>query len=190
MNTITYMTGLLTFYLKGEISTDQNFLKLKLPNTILALIPLGAKKDNIPVQQVASVSSNFKLNLKRFLIGILICLFAFCCFSDTIIGGIILLLWGASTVITSFATELHVATTAGIQYIIPFFKKSIYFSLNVHTSSIVWRVVYHNRTVACNTFRSESQAVIHTFRSELQGGGVMKMRENVMKTQTPTKAAR
>ena len=120
MNTITYMTGLLTFYLKGEISTDQNFLKLKLPNTILALIPLGAKKDNIPVQQVASVSSNFKLNLKRFLIGILICLFAFCCFSDTIIGGIILLLWGASTVITSFATELHVATTAGIQYIIPF----------------------------------------------------------------------
>ena len=61
MNTITYMTGLLTFYLKGEISTDQNFLKLKLPNTILALIPLGSQKDNIPVQQVATVSSNFKL---------------------------------------------------------------------------------------------------------------------------------
>ena len=122
MNTITYMTGLLTFYLKGEISTDQNFLKLKLPNTILALIPLGAKKDNIPVQQVASVSSNFKLNLKRFLVGVLICLFAFSCFTDpdAIIGGIILLLWGASTVITSFATELHVATTAGKEYYIPF----------------------------------------------------------------------
>ncbi len=122
MNTITYMTGLLTFYLKGEISTDQNFLKLKLPNTILALIPLGAKNDNIPVQQVASVSSNFKLNLKRFLVGVLICLFAFSCLTDpdAFIGGIILLLLGASTVITSFATELHVATTAGKEYFIPF----------------------------------------------------------------------
>lgn len=122
MNTITYMTGLLTFYLKGEISTDQNFLKLKLPNTILALIPLGAKKDNIPVQQVSSVSSNFKLNLKRFIIGAVICLLSFSLFTDpsSIVGGIILLLWGASMVITSFATELHVATTAGKEYFIPF----------------------------------------------------------------------
>ncbi len=122
MNTIKYMTGLLTFYLKGEISTDQNFLKLKLPNTILALIPLGAKNDSIPVQQLSSVSSNFKLNLKRFLVGVVICLVGFSCFSssDGIVGGLILLLWGASTVITSFATELKVATTAGKEYFIPF----------------------------------------------------------------------
>lgn len=29
MNNITYMTGLLTFYLKGNISADQNFVRLK-----------------------------------------------------------------------------------------------------------------------------------------------------------------
>ena len=48
MNNITYMTGLLTLYLKGNISADQNFVRLKIPNTILSLIPLGAQKENIP----------------------------------------------------------------------------------------------------------------------------------------------
>ena len=44
MQKIEFMTSLLTFYLKGEISTEQNFLTLKVPNTILTLIPLGRKK--------------------------------------------------------------------------------------------------------------------------------------------------
>ena len=34
MKTITYMTSLLTFYLKGEISTEKNFLMLKLRHLI------------------------------------------------------------------------------------------------------------------------------------------------------------
>ena len=45
MQPIQYMTSLLTFYLKGEIRQEQNFVNLKKPNTILSLIPLGAKKD-------------------------------------------------------------------------------------------------------------------------------------------------
>jgi len=114
------MTGLLTFYLKGEISADQNFLKLKVPNTILGLIPLGAKNDNIPVHQLATVTSNFDLNFKRFLVGVLICLIAFGMFSDAAVVGIIMLLWGASTVITSFGIELKVTTTAGNEHYVPF----------------------------------------------------------------------
>ena len=39
MEAIKYMTGLLTFYIKGEIATEQNFLKIRFPNTLLALIP-------------------------------------------------------------------------------------------------------------------------------------------------------
>ena len=91
MNTITFMTGLLTFYLKGEISTDQNFLKLKVPNTILALIPLGAKNDSIPVQQVSTVSSSFSLNIKRLLVGLVVALLGLGGFSDSILLGLILL---------------------------------------------------------------------------------------------------
>ena len=126
MNTITYMTGLLTFYLRGEISTDQNFLKLKIPNTILALIPLGARNESIPVQQLATVSSNFKLILKNFIIGAIEVMIAFSSFSSSAVMGIILLLLGASTIINSFITRLRVDTTAGKQYYIPFliFEKS------------------------------------------------------------------
>ena len=121
MNSITYMTGLLTFYLKGEISTDQNFVRLRIPNTILALIPLGANKQNIPVTQVASVSSNFKLQFKNFLVGIIEVILAFSLFSSSALLGLILLLIGASTVVTSFITELHITTTGSVTFCIPFF---------------------------------------------------------------------
>ena len=47
MEAIKYMTSLLTFYIKGEITTEQNFLKIKFPNTVLALIPLGSRKYNV-----------------------------------------------------------------------------------------------------------------------------------------------
>lgn len=49
MEAIKYMTSLLTFYIKGEIATEQNFLKIRLPNTVLALIPFGSRKYNVPV---------------------------------------------------------------------------------------------------------------------------------------------
>ena len=68
MRSIQFMTSLLTFYLKGEISQDDKFIKMKKPNTILALIPLGAKKESVPVSQLASVDSNFKLHLKSLLV--------------------------------------------------------------------------------------------------------------------------
>lgn len=113
MNNITYMTGLLTFYLKGNISADQNFVRLKIPNTILSLIPLGAQKENIPVNQVASVSSNFRLQFKNLIVGIVEVILAFALFRSSALWGLILLIIGASTVITSFVTELYITTTGG-----------------------------------------------------------------------------
>lgn len=48
MQPITYMTSLFTFYLKGEIKSEQNFISFKVPNTILGLIPLGPKLRSSP----------------------------------------------------------------------------------------------------------------------------------------------
>jgi hypothetical protein len=126
MQTITYMTGLLTFYLKGEVTAEQNFLKLKIPNTILALIPFGSKKDNLSVGQITSVASSFKLLFKDFIVGVIEVLIALSMLSSDPLIGIILLLIGASTVITSFKTEVIIDTNAGRQYVIPFliFEKS------------------------------------------------------------------
>ena len=113
MQPIRYMTSLLTFYLKGEIRQEQNFVNLKKPNTILSLIPLGAKKDSIPVSQLASVESNFSLHFGSLLKGLLISIIGLVLFSEVFILGLILLLIGANKVITAFETVLTIKTTAG-----------------------------------------------------------------------------
>ena len=120
MNTITYMTGLLTFYLKGEISTDTNFLKLRIPNTILALIPLEAQKDSIPVQQVATVSTSFRLEFKKLLYGLLGAIVGLASLGSSVVFGLLLVLWGVSAVITAFITNLIITTTSGVVYGVPF----------------------------------------------------------------------
>ena len=113
MKTITYMSSLLTFYLKGEISQDQNFLALKIPNTILTFIPLGARKDNIPVPQLSSVSTNFHLDFKSFIVGIIVAIIGFATIKSSFLTFLILLLLGASMVISSFHTILSIKTTSG-----------------------------------------------------------------------------
>lgn len=113
MQPIKYMTSLLTFYLKGEIRQEQNFVNLKKPNTILSLIPLGAKKDSIPVSQLASVESNFKLHFGSLLIGVIIAIIGLCLVSESFILALILMAVGANKAITAFETILTIKTTAG-----------------------------------------------------------------------------
>ena len=126
MQVIKYMTSLFTFYLKGEIAHEQNFINLKKPNTILGLIPLGAKKESIPVSQLSSVESNFKLHFKRFLIGLIISILGLVLTSESFVVGLLILAVGANYVITAFETTLTIKTTAGDIKNIPFliFEKS------------------------------------------------------------------
>lgn len=113
MQPIQYMTSLLTFYMKGEIRQEQNFVNLKIPNTILSFIPLGAKKDSIPVSQLSSVESNFKLHFGAFLLGAIISVVGLCLISDSFLLALILMLIGANKIITAFETVLTIKTTAG-----------------------------------------------------------------------------
>lgn len=113
MQPIHYMTSLLTFYLKGEIRQEQNFVNLKKPNTILGVIPLGAKKESVPVNQLSSVESNFKLYFGSLLLGAIIAILGIVLFSQSFLGGLILLVIGLNKAITSFETILTIKTTAG-----------------------------------------------------------------------------
>lgn len=120
METIQFMTSLLTFYLKGEIKQEQNFIKLKVPNTILSVIPLGAHNQTLPINQIASVGTDFHLEVKPFLIG-LICLFiGFAQFGDSFFSALIWLAIGAFMAIGAFQTYLSLTTTAGELKVIPF----------------------------------------------------------------------
>lgn len=63
MQTVEFITSYLTFYLKGKIQVDKNFVKFEIPNTILKLIPLGKASRSLPVNQISSVDDSFKLNI-------------------------------------------------------------------------------------------------------------------------------
>lgn len=49
MKRFTYMTSILTFYIRGEIKIEQNIVSFKVPNTILGIIPLGYKCDSMAI---------------------------------------------------------------------------------------------------------------------------------------------
>ena len=112
MQPITYMTSLFTFYLKGEIKSEQNFISFKVPNTILGLIPLGAQTEKFTISQIASTATNTRLSLKYLLLGILLVLWGFSGLTESFLLGLILLLLGI--------INLVVTTTAGQQKIISF----------------------------------------------------------------------
>lgn len=121
MEPIRYVTSLLTFYLKGEIAAEQNFIRFKEPNTILGLIPLGAKKENIPVTQIASVQSNMRVKFLKLVVGVIVSFFALSLFKDSFLGGLIILLIGLNVVLDAFEIDLDISTTSGQMKSIDFF---------------------------------------------------------------------
>lgn len=120
MQPITYMTSLFTFYLKGEIKSEQNFISFKVPNTILGLIPLGAQTEKFTISQIASTATNTRLSLKYLLLGILLVLWGFSGLTESFLLGLILLLLGINNIVNAFIINLVVTTTAGQQKIISF----------------------------------------------------------------------
>lgn len=169
MEAIKYMTSLLTFYIKGEITTEQNFLKIKFPNTVLALIPLGSRKYNVPVAQISSVASNFKFDIKSFFVGLFLTLISLSCFSsggNGIIVGLILLVLSLSLLINSFITELKVDTTSGAYYYIPFiiFEKAKAFQAEQMISSII--ATRLNDTNNREVSEASTNAIVDAIRSK------------------------
>ncbi len=121
MNPIRYMTSLLTFYLKGEIRSEQNFIVFKNPNTILGLIPLGARTERVPINQISSTSASFRLKFLKLVLGIIVIVIGFSVISDSFVASLILWLIGANWVIDAFEIDLIIATTDGQERLIDFF---------------------------------------------------------------------
>jgi len=126
MEKITFMSALLTFYLKGEISQDQDFLQLKIPNTILTFIPLGSRKYNIPVTQISTVDTSFSMDFKHFILGVLVAFLGFSMIGDSLLWALILLALGASMILSSFHTVLSIHASSGTERNVSFliFEKS------------------------------------------------------------------
>ena len=178
MEKIRFMTSLLTFYLKGEIAVEQNFLKLRRPNTILSLIPLGCRKYNIPINQISSVGTNFHLLVKNFLVGIIEIIGGFILMSMSP-AAILLVILGFFTFINSFQTELEISTTAGHEYTLFFliFEKKKALAAEQMINGMIGfrmndtnvRIQTENQTAALNSAQSaNTQAIINAINSNNQ----------------------
>ena len=121
MEPIRYMTSLLLFYLKGEIRSEQNFVVFKIPNTIMGLIPLGAKTEKVPVTQIASTATNLKLRFGRMIAGIFVIIIALSMAADSFAAFLIFLILGINWIIDAFELNLVVTMTSGQQKPIDFF---------------------------------------------------------------------
>lgn len=67
---ITYSTSIFTMYMKGEISSANNYVRFVTPNTLFRIIPMGKETVNVPINQISAVAVNTRLNLISFIIGV------------------------------------------------------------------------------------------------------------------------
>lgn len=120
MKTIKYRISLPTAYLKGEVTHEQNFVKLKTPNILFSLLAIGTKTDVIPVNQIATVTRTFNCIGAILLFGIILMWSGFSVISaskilslSSSLAPIILILLGVLIIITSFQTVITIKTTSG-----------------------------------------------------------------------------
>ena len=120
MKTIKYRISLPTAYLKGEVTHEQNFVKLKTPNILFSLLAIGTKTDVIPVNQIATVTRTFNCIGVILPFGIILMWSGFSVISaskilslSSSLAPIKLILLGVLIIITSFQTVITIKTTSG-----------------------------------------------------------------------------
>ena len=121
----SFITSFLTFYLKAIVVLEGQFVKTTNPNTILKVIPLGSRNKTIPVNQISSVDDSFSLDFKSFLWGVLFTVLGCYMMGDSLVGGLVIAIYGVLTVLSSFQTILVLNLTSGGVHIISvlFFEK-------------------------------------------------------------------
>lgn len=162
----TFITSYLAFYLKGEFGLDGDFVKLKVPNTILKVVPLGAENKTVAISQIASVEDSFKLELKPFLIGILVALLGLGTLSSNLIGGLVFTAYGVLSALSSFQTVLSVNTTAGQSLKISFvvFEKSKALGVKETIEKIIAQR-HHDTNVRVHT-QASTEAIVNAINNK------------------------
>lgn len=138
MTTIHFITGLLTFYMKGEVSQDNNFTHLQMPNSFLGFIPLGKTYKQLMVNQIASTSVGFRLILRDLIIGLVEFILGLLLWQTPLLFLLVISL-GVATMIGAFQTTLVLNLTSGEQIVIHFLvfeKRKAYEAVNMINEAI------------------------------------------------------
>ena len=115
MPVILYIENVLFFWIKGRIYFENNMLKLENPHFALGIIPTRRRKKNIPINQISSVETDFKLSIKTLIWGLFLLLIGITGFGmeDGVLGGLIFTLLGLSEVVSAFQNRLNITLTSG-----------------------------------------------------------------------------
>lgn len=129
MTSYTYMSALLTFYIKGEIQVEETGIDFTIPNTFLKFIPLGTRTKNIPISQISSVDTSFRLN------------------GSTLVTGIILFILGLMTSDASTALFCLVFLALGIAEIISSLETVLVVNCTGHEGLVIVATVFDKQTI-------------------------------------------
>lgn len=119
--TVEFITSYFTFYLKGEVSFTSDNVRIKTPNTILGLIPLGHTEEVIDIAQISGASSDFKIKLGQMIFAFFIMLFGVACLTGKggmPILGIFLILLGIDGILSSIQTTVTIRESSGTTHVI------------------------------------------------------------------------
>lgn len=122
METITFVLSVIAFYIKGEISAEQNFVRIKTRNR-LGLIPLDSSEERIPITQISLVGMTYRLRLFWFVVGSFLTFINACIFVFNELPFFIsvpLLLFSIAMLVSSFRKCLVIDLTSGRVISIPF----------------------------------------------------------------------
>lgn len=155
-----FSVSVVTPWVKGNMSVDDGFLKVKIQNTILfGLIPAGMHKDTSPLQSVSNVYTSKEYKLGRLVLGALVVLLGLYMFSSSFLGAIIAVLIGAailfSGILTVFAYE-----RSGIEkkIFLPFFEANHASEFEEQVISAM-RAYQNDRNVRVHSQNSSDQIV-------------------------------
>ena len=121
LDTIEFITSYITFYLKGSVEFTSDNVIAQVPNTILGVIPLGRRKRTLDVAHITSTVSDFRVDVKKLLIGVLIAFTGLGDFgsADGFLLGLILTVFGALMVLNALISYVSITMDSGEVIIVP-----------------------------------------------------------------------
>lgn len=131
MKKVNFAISLLFFWVKGAVEVDNRFVKTRISNTILGVIPAGKDQQSIPLKNISGSMLSTKFFIKPFIIGFILIFIGFGMMGESFIAGLILFLIGVGTAGSGIQTLL-IIEKAGSPYeiYVPFFEKNKMHTLN------------------------------------------------------------
>lgn len=108
-----FSPSVLLFWLKTSVAASSMRVQYKSPNTILGVIPLGARTQTIPLRNIASVETNTKFNVGNFVFGLVLFIAGIACMKSSALAGILLILFGIAALSNMMSAQLDFVNNAG-----------------------------------------------------------------------------